>query len=593
MIDTIRFVLHDLKKHNQIYRSLMSEKKSVEVYHDMGRDYFLNREISFAAPVRHHIETIHNLESGKTKRKVSFHSRYLPSSNYKLRMVITHADNEADGFITFEFSLPKYFYGTNILQAITNPVERDFQFIMGQTDQYNYQLLKLYNRFVKYIKMFFNTEFSGCDVDYNELEIKRIDFCFNQVFKTKEDALLYLEHQSRIAKKYMRDTTRPGKYMGGLTFVSQDYSAKVYHKGTEYLQNDIKEHLKINKSGKKFIDTTLLTELSDRILRYEITFRIPKLNYLYNNRIFRSKSESFEQLKNLYNALKSLENDNKFQHEFYDEKISRIAVKYAKISINGKKENLIETLIIQAFKKSIKPTPSIIFKALRVFYKNFDSLTNSRRRFFLSLSKNDMSSYLADNDSNTNLYKTEKKVLFSSALLIECGNMLFDFMNDLKVKERDTTDHYLGLIDKHNERIERENKIAKERITDINKRIKQLSIDEPLKYFHPQNKIEKNRLGLVLIALENCELIDLRKKLNIPESTFYRYKAELKLIGYTKNTLSLNRIFDAPLDYRNYFLEVGHPSNQGRYFINRTAYKISEPLQMKPNYDFDYERKAV
>ena len=44
-------------------------------------------------------------------------------------------------------------------------------------------------------------------INYNELELVRIDLCYNQVFNSKQDAMGYLNAQKMINKKHQRETS--------------------------------------------------------------------------------------------------------------------------------------------------------------------------------------------------------------------------------------------------------------------------------------------------------------------------------------------------------------------------------------------------
>jgi hypothetical protein len=590
MIDTVRFRLHDLKKHNEIYRALDNEKRQVNVYNDQSRS-FLKKELAFYKK-DYSNEFIHNYNSGTLKRKVSYIGKFLPSSNYKINCKVILENDMQNSFIEWEFSFPKYFYGTNILQTVINPLEKEFNFIHGSFDTFNYQLNFQHERLIKYFKIFFYTEFPRCQFDFNDIEILRIDLCFNQIFNTKEDSLEYLNLQSNIQKKYARDTTRPAKYQGGLTFVTSDYSAKIYHKGLEYAKNDFKEHEKLKKQGKGFSDLQYLQDLADRTLRYEITFRKAKLSYLYNHHVFRSNNKQFTELKKLYNKLKTLVNNDQLLIENWEDKIKPIVDKFH--LIKGSEQSLIEFVIHLMNGKLKAPNKQNVFEALKKFYDQFDSLLNSRRTFFMSLDNEKLKDYSEDNYFfKSRFFQTEKIVPFSKEVFYQAGLMLRNFMEDLKIENRNTTDVYLEKIDLLNEKIKRENEIEKKRVEDHNKRVKMFPmLGEQLKVYKGKPCIEKNRLGAFLICLENSELHELKDKLSIPDRTYYRYKAELKLIGFTKNTQSLNKIFNAPLDYYNYYLEVSHPANQKKLFINNTAFKISDTNLVKPNYNFDLERIA-
>jgi hypothetical protein len=54
----------------------------------------------------------------------------------------------------------------------------------------------------------------------------------------------------KMKKVFLRE------YSTSLMYVTKRYSAKIYHKGSEYEKNDLKEHLKINKEkGQEYFKT--------------------------------------------------------------------------------------------------------------------------------------------------------------------------------------------------------------------------------------------------------------------------------------------------------------------------------------------------
>ena len=59
----------------------------------------------------------------------------------------------------------------------------------------------------------------------------RIDFCFNQMFKNKKEALRYLESQRRIKNKYnAKSTVRVNKFETSIEFITETgLYFKIYH----------------------------------------------------------------------------------------------------------------------------------------------------------------------------------------------------------------------------------------------------------------------------------------------------------------------------------------------------------------------------
>jgi len=188
---------------------------------------------------------------------------------------------------------------------VWNVLDKDFSFFRHSTLERN---IKDAPRLIRsFIIGFFQNEFTLHEIDLMDVEVNRIDVCFNQMFRTKDDALKYLEYQKRLKKKYAKDeegTMR--EYATSLMYVTKNYSAKIYHKGTEYNKNDLKEHLKINKEKKReYFNVKKFQSFADRILRYELTIRNGYLNYLFKHNIFRKNCPFFKIDYKCYSRIKN------------------------------------------------------------------------------------------------------------------------------------------------------------------------------------------------------------------------------------------------------------------------------------------------
>lgn len=200
---------------------------------------------------------------------ISIHMQMkMPSSHYTLNL----RPNFERDFIEFNFSIPKMIYSTNVMQFID---------IADQSPDYTYDKL------IHFLNVFFSTYFT-IKPDNRYIEINRIDLCFNQIFDTKENALRYLEEQKNINIKNARsdsnkfvaytETDDLGVQSASTIFYkTKDYSFKIYHKGTEFKKNDLRQLLKGNPLK---LHLEEVSDLADRILRYELTARKGLFNYL-------------------------------------------------------------------------------------------------------------------------------------------------------------------------------------------------------------------------------------------------------------------------------------------------------------------------
>jgi hypothetical protein len=154
-------------------------------------------------------------------------------------------------------------YGTNIIQFIS---------YFSQDAETCYKML------IEFVRNFANKHFIE-KIDFADLELTRLDLCYNQFFNSKLDALTYLNKQKELLKKHARSTKNDYRsYETSLLYITKRYSFKIYHKGTEFRKNDRRELSKKNPTGHQIDD---LQEISDKVLRYEITFRKAQINYLY------------------------------------------------------------------------------------------------------------------------------------------------------------------------------------------------------------------------------------------------------------------------------------------------------------------------
>lgn len=252
MIDTLEFKLNNVSKYNliktQFERTSKVGSTSVIVDEDTG-EYFENSKIRATL---HHDS---NHLTAVTKRS----SLYIASSHYS----ISYVYNISQDFISFNFAIPKYLFGTNILQFIR---------------YYSQSPETIYQYFIEFITGFVKKHFLQT-VTMFDIELTRLDLCYNQFFNSKNDALSYLEQQKPLLKKYGRSSKNEGKDYGTTIFYhTKRYSFKIYHKGTEFKKNDRKQLIKKNNTGEALDH---LQDISDRILRYEVTFRASQINYLF------------------------------------------------------------------------------------------------------------------------------------------------------------------------------------------------------------------------------------------------------------------------------------------------------------------------
>ena len=113
--------------------------------------------------------------------------------------------NKERDFIELNFSIPKYYLGTNVLQFVNHHWDKNFTFYQNSSLKYN--LSTAHARLFQFLKYFFKSEFpEEPTIDFRNVEVNRIDLCFNQVFLTKQYALEFLEYQKAIQSAYSCDS---------------------------------------------------------------------------------------------------------------------------------------------------------------------------------------------------------------------------------------------------------------------------------------------------------------------------------------------------------------------------------------------------
>jgi hypothetical protein len=252
MIDTINFKLNNVSKYpltrTQYERTTRTGETHVFINEDTGETTDTTK---IRAILHHDSDSLIPL----SKRAKLF----IASSDYN----ISYFYNIAQDFISFEFSIPKYMYGTNIIQFVK---------YFSQDSNTCFDSLNAF------VKSFVHKHFLDV-VDLNDIELTRLDLCYNQFFNSKYDALTYLKEQKELLTKYSRSTKNDYRtYDSSFVYITKRYSFKVYHKGTEFKKNDKLKLIQNNKTGHDIVE---LQEISDKILRYEVTFRKAQIDYLF------------------------------------------------------------------------------------------------------------------------------------------------------------------------------------------------------------------------------------------------------------------------------------------------------------------------
>lgn len=307
------------------------------------------------------LDKIHLVYDNKVKeRNLKINGKYrVPSSEHDVVFSI----NPDAGWIEFNINIPKVLFGHNLAQFIPQISSKMFHSRKGNFEQWKVQKHYLFDRLEEFIDEFFTNLFIEFELElmpnYDYIELVRIDLCFNQYFKTKTEALMYLDEQKKIHKKRSNAKAKSlGSYETSIEFHTSNGSYfKIYHKGSEYINTkhgDFNRHQKLNKEfvnnqykyktndvykqhskmiftmfkndtlGKLFeppsevkikkvvnevykdlpINTMFLKNEMDKVLRYEISLTTKSLARTYKTRIFRRNCRFHQEAVKTYNSVR-------------------------------------------------------------------------------------------------------------------------------------------------------------------------------------------------------------------------------------------------------------------------------------------------
>lgn len=256
MIDTIVLRIHNIDKYRIIYEQFYRPQKE--------KGQVTQALVDKSTGELKQVDYVYQLVYHDTDRFLPLmhrSSKYVASSHYQLSYLV----NTQKNFLEFNFSIPKYVWGTNVMQFVN---------IFDQSGDLVYAELR------NFLKGFFKDVLLEIPLD-DDVEVNRLDFCYNQFFLSKADALAYLSEQSKMLVKYARSSKNKFRtYDTSILYVTRRYSFKIYHKGAEFEKNDYRELVKNNPKG---YDLQFLKDQADTILRYEMTFRSSFFDYIVKN----------------------------------------------------------------------------------------------------------------------------------------------------------------------------------------------------------------------------------------------------------------------------------------------------------------------
>jgi len=270
-VDTIVLRIHNLKQYESTINNLINAQKtgSTQVFEKASetgefKDNFTRTEI---------LKMVYS-DTGAALPLNHRNSVNIASSHYTLSYLVSRQKD----YVEFNFSIPKFIWGTNLFQHV---------------DYYDTSCDTTFTKLMLFIRGFLKSPFFLDTILLDDIEINRVDLCYNQFFASQFDALKYLDAQ---VKKFGR--TMVVRANESVMIVKDRYSFKIYHKGAEFINNDLPKLMAgYGKRGKQGLgdrragnpngyDLQALTDIANKILRYEITFRSSFFNYAFKKMYF-------------------------------------------------------------------------------------------------------------------------------------------------------------------------------------------------------------------------------------------------------------------------------------------------------------------
>jgi hypothetical protein len=482
MIDSIIFKVHNLFENQALLKFLETNVDGKKTMIKMGdekesivKEVFIKRYyIDFA--------TGNSYAQG--------YNGFVKSSNYNCAYYVNHQRD----YVEFNLSLPKYYYGNNLVQLVDHFTDRN---CMTYRNSNFWDLNKLHFEWLKTVfNAFLQKElfFSGSK---SNIEITRIDLCFNLVFATKEDAFFYLNELRTVKKKrFSENSALITNYHSGVYFPSKDFTLKIYHKGTEFKKNDF------NKVKKRFglEAAKQIHHLANNVLRYEVEFRPGAMTDYF---------------------ITSLKTERKEVYECYNYARQLSANGY--LSLNGHKYNFDGNSNNPMSKEFTLMPPDV---ALSV--KRGDLLRKKDIRFMLALPSGQSLKEIPLRDINQYGFKE----LFDESMfniLIERFKQVF---LHFQVGNFDSLTMYNDAIRKNKEEKLRKEIAAKTGI-DL------------------YNRISESKLKIITQLLMDHSWDQIKAMGILSKSAFYRYKKFFKEIGLKNKNSTYS--YNVDFTYRNYY----------------------------------------
>jgi hypothetical protein len=483
MVDTIVLRIHDLQKHTRLVELLKGSMNGVSTVEKV----FDNPENAFKDFEPKLIKTQYQIDraTGRTWEKAYNGKIILPSSHYDIYFFI----NGSQDFIEFSFSIPKYLYGTNVFQFVPHYFDKGYSDLIRLDLFASSELIS--QRLGKFLDFFCKRELNGF-VDPYDLQIFRIDLCYNKLFNNKNDCLYYIGQLKKNYPAFVKNQGGVVPYNVGFMYVTKNFSFKFYHKGTEFHAKD--RHQLRGKWTEAQLNAT--EQLADCMLRYEISIRNAHIDYVYKQKIFRVTLKKYRRARK---HLKSLRHDNQFIHQ------------------------------------KTKYTWQTITSGYKQYIKHVRTIEDQVFEFFRASTNIEFSNQDLPFDKST------KRQLFDRKLFVALSNDFFKKLKSFRLSYiNDALNFFRGLD---------EIKDFEQRKHEFKRRCLQIGVSQT-----DVERLSYSKSLQLLELLRNKTYKDL--DVLFSQRVLYRYKKLFKLIGLETNVITEKHVGETPFDWYEYHKRV-------------------------------------
>ena len=511
-----------------------------------------------------------NIESNIKSYKIYIDNRTSKSFIIHKSTKVTFPSSESQINITYngihkilniEFSIPKFYFQNNVCEIYPNykyPRYTSIQTDFKKLSQFYYLVIKKLIKDIIY--SISNNTLIIQAAHYADIQISRLDLAYNQIFDTKQDSLNYLDAQKQI-KIPRVDNQRVVPYQTSIMFTTDNYSFKIYHKGSEFSKQPTKSLIKetenlikkygLNNSIKNFdkqienlshhfFSSALyksynsiheLQNYADTILRYELRVSQKLMSYI-NSKIYKTKyTESYKTmttyLNYLFETIEDLQYILTINHAYslngktYKTKVQgSTPIFYFTENINSYKKDKILSPTIKKEKQLIKKyilvknrlkylkdnTGISSLTTLRKLYNEITKESNKQYQFFLGPQNNRI--YEQYNFHNLELTSINNQLQFTPGLIYYSLQFFEKIFNNFQIQKMPTQQQFIKLATEANKKM------------DITER---------------KNKMNINRVKIIAMLLKKGHLDELRTNNITSRATYYRMKKDLKMLTNETN----------------------------------------------------------